>query len=200
MTRELSLFWQLCLLRTGPEQVPYSPALALLVLAGWIGVTLPLAFAQLPADGTRIFTFLVVNAVLAVVALALLLAVRGFGARLQQTVTAFFGTDLIFNVLSWPLVLPFAGVPLRDPAPAHVAALAAQLALLAWGLVVKGHILRSALEVPRLSGWLLAVAITLFTTALAGALFPDLMPAPAAAAPDALPASPAAPATTTTSY
>lgn len=189
MTRELSLFWQLCLLRTGPEQVPYSPALALLVVVGWIVVTLPLAFAQLPVDGTRAVTFLVVNAVLVVVALALLLAVRGLTARLLQTVTAFFGTDLIFNALSLPAVLPFAGLPLQDPAPAHLAALVAQLILLGWGLVVKGYILGAALAVPRFTGWMLALTITLLTTALSGALFPDLLPA--------APTAPAAATTTT---
>lgn len=170
MPPAISLFWNLCLFRTGPEQVPYSPRLTGWVLALWVVVALPLVLSVPGLTGARAPLFMAATVGTEFIAVALLLGWRNFGSRLLQTMTALLGADLLLNLLSWPLVLPFAG----ERTPAAVFAAFAQLLLFGWSIAVKGHILRSALELPRFTAYLLAVTLALITMALVGALFPDL--------------------------
>jgi len=170
MPPAISLFWNLCLFRTGPEQVPYSPRLAGWVLALWAMVALPLVLSVPGLTGTRAPLFMAATVGTEFIAVALLLGWRNLGSRLLQTMTALLGADLLLNLLSWPLVLPFAG----ERTPEAVFAAFAQLLLFGWSIAVKGHILRSALELPRFTAYLLAVTLALLTMALVGTLFPDL--------------------------
>lgn len=173
MPRALTLFWNLCLLRGGPEQVPYSSAFAWGVFCLWLAVAMPLALSVPGLAGPRALLFVVTTAGVEFVVVALLLSWRGFSARLLQTLAALFGADLLLNLLSLPLVLPFAG----EHTPAAVYAAIAQLLLFGWSVAVKGHILRSALELPRGIAYLLALSMALATMATIGLLFPDLVAA-----------------------
>ncbi len=171
-----SLFWNLCLLRSGPDQVPYSSRLTLGVLTIWVMAAAPLALA-IPGIETR-QTPLFLGGALAVewLAIALLLRWRGFSARLLQTMTALLGSDALINLLCWPLVLPFAG----EKTPAAVVAAVAQLLLFGWSVAVKAHILRSALEVPRAIAVMLTLTLVLLNMMITGLMFPELTAAAAA--------------------
>ncbi|MFZ5724616.1 MAG: hypothetical protein ACOY33_13270 [Pseudomonadota bacterium] len=174
MPREFTLFWNLCLLRTSPDQIPYSLPLAWLVFALWAAVALPLVLSVPGLEGARVPLFLAATAGVEFVVVAVLLGTRGLGSRLLQTMTALLGADLVLNLLSWPMVLPFAG----ERTPEAVAAAVGQLLLFGWSIAVKGHILRSALELPRFAAYMLAVAIAFGTMVAVGVLFPDLAAAP----------------------
>lgn len=170
MPGTFSLFWKLCLLRGGPEQVPYSSRLTLGVLAAWLAAALPLALAIPGLESGRALTFVLCTLAVEWLGVSLLLRWRNHGARLLQTMTALLGADLLLNLMSWPLVLPFAG----EQTSAAVYAAVAQLLLFGWSVAVKGHILRAALDVPRAVGVLAALLLVLLNMMVAGLLFPDL--------------------------
>jgi hypothetical protein len=149
-------------LRTGPQDLPYSPAL----LAGLVVVQVALdalvarQFGQ-GADGMPLRVVLAVLVGLGVPYLVLHVAKRT--ARFVQTASAIVATSLAFALLVLPIVAVVGRLP-EDPAELTLGQMLfgwLSLGLLAWKLVVQGSIFRHALEVPLRQGVLLAVALML---------------------------------------
>jgi hypothetical protein len=142
MTALLLLFVDLCRLRGGPQDLPYSRFLLLLTTAGYAAVGLGVATLD-QAPGLALLSAAVDTGLL--LGLGWLgLWVRERKPRAVQTLTALTGTGTLFGLLGWPLIAWMqrygAAVPL---APSLLL-----LALIVWNISVIGNILRHALDLP----------------------------------------------------
>ncbi len=144
----LRLFWLLCQLRAGPQDVPASPALLRLVMLASLisGILAHVTMTSLPDGVLRT----AVSLALSLLFWSVTLQALGRQSRQLQTLTAVFGCAALMNLLLFLLLLVL-------PAPKEGSALAASLVLLlaSWSLLINGNILRHALE------WSLAAAIAL---------------------------------------
>jgi drug/metabolite transporter (DMT)-like permease len=159
------------LLRRGPQDLPFSSSLlgALILLALAIGLAVsaqrvPVSVAA-PQLGFEVLLLL---------ALAWVpLAVAKRRERFIQTATALVATAIAFNLLAVPVVLGVGELPKDPRALSAVQVLLGwlSLVLLAWKLVVSGHVLRQALDVPMRIGVLIAAAFLAGEVVLNLALF-----------------------------
>ena len=148
----LRAWFEICLLRMAPQQMPASPwllglAVILYLLAGIL--------VALPGSGWSMALLLSLLDLGVMVALtALVLRLTGKPARFNQTLSARAGTGALLTLLALPLVLMQL-----DPVPAWAGVL--WLVLLFWSLTVRGHILRHALDIPLSMGLLLSAGYAL---------------------------------------
>ena len=93
------VFWNICLLRRGPEHVPTaawfvaSVALADLLMSLLLSLRMDPAFQVLPA-----LTYLLVNMSVIASVTWFALSIKNFEQRFLATVTALFGCDLLMSL------------------------------------------------------------------------------------------------------
>ncbi len=153
------LFWQLCLFRRGPQDVPYSPVLLVMLVGALIGLGCGLilwldqGYLQQNVMGSLAALtawFVIVYAIL---------ALKQSTSRMVQTMTACLGTDLIVSLVSVPLRVPLAYLE-----PEHLLSSLLRVALLVvmiWDILIKSRIYEAAMGLGRLQANLLSVTIWL---------------------------------------
>ena len=147
----LKLFWEICLLRKGPQDVPVSRHLLFIVILLGISIdivnlSIALPDAQLPAMLGMSLSY---SAVL-IVTLSVLLYLLGYRARILQTMTALFASGVIISLCSLPFIIVLGVI--ERPGMFGLIILALQI----WSLVVASHILSKALNVHILMAGVLA--------------------------------------------
>jgi hypothetical protein len=170
-----SLFWQLCRLKRGPEDVPYSLQLLLLLLL--LDCALGIS-GQLLAQPERLriavaLTLLAVG--MDAVALWGLLAFKRLQARWVQAMTAIVGLDLLLSVLALPLTLLSLVVEPKSPMVGLV--VVSQMLLVGWNIGLRGFVLHRALNIGMLQGNMLSLMLFLLNVWVSIQLFPELLPA-----------------------
>jgi len=170
---------EVCLLRRGPQDLPFSPPAVMAITAGLLG--LQLAFAAWHDAGPQV---LVARALVTLLMLfgatRALLRFRALENRAMQTLLALAGASLLFSLVMMPLALllrPWLGSE-EPPASTAMFALAAVFVFF-WKLRVEAAIWRQSLEIPVSAAYLLTLALLLGEALL---LF-VLVPAPVPAAP-----------------
>lgn len=158
MTPLVRLMIDLCLLRRGPQDLPYSPLLTRnLVLLGLACDVVYAAALEVHNATLRV----ALGLVLALGLPWLMLAWRTRVERYAQTLGALVGTGVLFSALFLPLALwarhyaPEAGA--ETLSREQIAAGWMVLGLLGWKLAINGNILRQALDLPRIAGLALAL-------------------------------------------
>lgn len=137
-------FWQLCTFRLAPQDIARSPALLGLTTA--LNLSISILINQLQLDlGDAILVAVIELMVLFGLTATLLFYFR-HTARLPQTMTALMGTGAMIGALVLTLLLVFPKLPLL-----------LRLAVFLWNLLIMAHILRHALTVHLLAGFLFAV-------------------------------------------
>lgn len=154
----LGLLVQIIRLKASPADLPASPTLFVLVLVLNLLVSI-YYLSSVPAEEPYgRFLFSVAFGLLLTWAL---LRLWRREARFLQTVIALSGTDALLTIALLPLTLLLQQQLAVDPNSAQAQLLSlAWIVVLVWNLVVSGHILRCALELPLLAG--VGVALTLF--------------------------------------
>jgi len=155
----LAVFWNICLLRRGPELVPTHP----LFVGGVLIADVLLSFfvaLQYGGDATpiQIATRILVSMAAVAAATWMMLSMREVTGRYPATITALFGCDLLFTILS-ALLVPLAG----DSTSVRSGIIDL---IVIWSIAVNGFILHRAMNVTVFIGILLALC----TAFLAGAL------------------------------
>ncbi len=160
--------FDIALLRRGPDDLPASPfllrlALLVYVALGAVGAAfytggLGETLAQTGLDLVLVFGFF-----------GLLLAIHRRLPRFAQTMTAVLGTGSLLYLLRLPLDVWLSALP--EGAPATLPALL-MLLLAVWSIIITGHILNRALEIPFLGGIVLGVAFFVINVAAFATLFP----------------------------
>lgn len=150
-----------CLLRAGPQDLPYSRDFMILTMAGSLGAGLlavgileETRFALLELVLTYLFTVAFLYAVL---------SFRGFTGRFIQTASAVFGADAIITLVALPALHAASGAGAERPVTGL-----AMLALGLWNLAVLGHILRHALDTILPVGVLVALSYVIGSLLLVG--------------------------------
>lgn len=151
----IRLFWLLCLMRVGPEQVPTVKPFVVLVTVGFVVtnlVIIALAGGEVPqALGNLSVWFAVV-----VGGLYFLLAFKGMLHRFTATYTAILGQDIMITIISSPFVFLLL---LGDGGSAKEFASGALLFFYGWSLLITGFILHRAMNVSLLLGFFIAFAL-----------------------------------------
>lgn len=159
------LFWDICLLRAGPQDVPASRELLATVLGLSVLSNLIFVLGRTPLVDALVYVVSALGILLGLV--YVLLAVFGYRSRAVQTFTALSGTGLLLSVLATPVLF----LALLVPGAANPFAWLL-LMINIWGLVVIGHVLRHALSVHILQGGLLALGYLYLNVELAEYLLP----------------------------
>ncbi|MFN7550301.1 MAG: hypothetical protein ACK59M_17870 [Pseudomonadota bacterium] len=171
MNALLSLARDLLLLRRGPQDLPYSPAL----LGGLCVVALLVdhALAVTLVEGGAPIGRLLFSLAMLVGLPAMALQMANLAARWVQTATALVATGIVFSLVALPVVSGVGRLP-EDPTQLSSSQMVfgwLAVVLLVWQLAVKGSIFRHALGVPLRAGVLLAVAFFAIELVLGVALF-----------------------------
>lgn len=152
---------RLLLLRGGPQDLPASTPLMLVLLIAYLLQNV-LTGAQLEDESAGAKSLVAVA--VQVIALAGLLRWRGYPARFVQTVTALAGVGIVFNAASWVLLTGF------DADQAQPLLALAWFFIFFWSLAVDANIYRHALAVT------LPIAVLVAVTLLGvGYIFIDLL-------------------------
>jgi hypothetical protein len=164
----LNLFVDLCLLRRGPQDLPVSRVLLLLVLLLDLAAGVLLGRTVWGATGPAIgATLLDVGVLLLLLHVAL--RVRDVLPRFTQSAAALLGVSTLFTLVAMPLQSLLDVSEAADP-EAGMALL--YLLYVAWVQVVYGHILRHALNVQLSAGIAIALAYTLTSAIVVELFFP----------------------------
>lgn len=157
----------LLILRAGPQDIPYSPALLRLSIAAYVGLA---ALSEVLVHG--VFMALMQGVLVAAATggfIVLLLQFKRRMARSVQTLTAYFSSQCVLAGMQMPAAVSLAPIRrqlldnpemLEQAQPPAIPALPALAALLifVWSLMVVTHILRNALDVGVGLGLGLAIA------------------------------------------
>jgi len=156
----LAVFWNICLLRRGPELVPTHPMFVggVLVADMLVSFFVGLQFGD-TLTPMQVATRVIVSMATTAAAAWMMLSMRDVIARYPATITALFGCDLLFTLLSAILV------PLASSDATALKAGIIDLIVI-WSIAVNGFILHRAMNVTVFIGILLALG----TAFLGGAL------------------------------
>lgn len=152
------LIRDICLLRRGPQDLPYSIPLLAAVAAGCVALQLGVAIARnLPLNGVLAGAVLWLLASLG--ALNLILNLRGLRNRFVQSATALLGCAFVFTLLSVPIALLVGEPPItpEQMTPMQLLLGLVSLPLLIWKILVDAHVFRHTFDVPFLSGVVIAL-------------------------------------------
>ena len=165
------MLWKLveiCLLRAGPQDLPATTQFLALTLAGYFLVDvliLQLGFPLGAALAASLLDLLLMAAFVQV-----LLRIVAKPERFQQTLAALAGTGQLLGLLAWPLIKGMLDADAGDDPATGLTLL--RLALLAWSLLVTGHIVRHALSVSLATGVGIGVLYNLLSIMIVSAVFP----------------------------
>ncbi len=159
----LKLFFDICMLRAKPQDVPASGALLLLTVIVVVASGVPAIMNSVGGVTFAIMTCLL-DVALTLVLLTIALNMMRLSSRLVQTATAMFGTGVIINLISLPVGwLLDGGV---ENSEYQLLGAVLYLALLIWSLVIMGHVLRHSFNLKLSGGILIAVAYFLLINTL----------------------------------
>lgn len=147
----IKLFFDICRLRSNPEDLPYSKALQGLSILAYVLVDLAISVMG-QSFGHAILVVIVDTCLLLGLAYASLW-IRSFLGRSTQTITALAGTGVLFGIMSFPIMVWLQGI--TNDQPSTVSLLL--LILITWNVAVIGHILKSSLSIPFWAGIGIAV-------------------------------------------
>lgn len=163
----IRFFFELCLLRRAPQDLPASTALLWTVLVAELAIGLVVGLAA----GLSLGVSLVQDTLEAGLMLGALYAglyfTRHLG-RLVQAATALLGTSALISLAALvPLALNPTGSEETDAAALGAVLL---LGLMGWSVVVAGHILRHTFGISLAQGAAIAVAFQILAIGLLGGL------------------------------
>lgn len=160
-------FFDICMLRAGPQDLPASVFLLRLVLALYIIVGILLS---LPVSGfERAAMEVIFETALLGILLYAILQWRGLTARFTQMFIALMGTGIILGVLMMPVVYQLVAASVSKE-PALMAALVWG-GLLFWSITVFAHILRHGFAIHIAYAFALAIGYMLLFNQISSWIF-----------------------------
>jgi len=162
-------FVEIILLRKGPDNIPHSSVLFIMVAAIWLLVGIVAVMLVESYQSSSLF----IDLILAFVGLgiyAIVVKLFGKGARLIRCFTTILGCSIVFSILQFGGRLAF---------PVLLAEVEVDWALLLiwlWSIPVEGHIIARTIERQWILGFLVAFAVLFVQLNLLAVLKPMLGP------------------------
>ena len=168
MSRLILIWFDICLLRAGPQDLPASRELLGLSLASYTLVSFLLSLPGYPLITAG--QLALADVTLLVVFGTTALYASGKMARLTQTLTALSGSGTLLGLFALPVIQLISSGQVAGQSSLLASVL--WLLLFGWNLVVVAHIMRHALSVnfPVATG--IAMLYTLVAMQIINALFP----------------------------
>jgi hypothetical protein len=160
MNQLLNLFLRMWVLRANPQDLPASRTLTHALVALYLIVSIVSMFGQLGVP--RALAAAIIDTTLLVAPVIALLVISGFPERGDQTVSAILGASIVLV-----LALLFLGALVSSQHSLQVI----QLLVLAWYVLIFGHVLRQAVSLPVLLGATFAFIYVMVSDGLIRALF-----------------------------
>ena len=154
MLQYLRLIWNICVLRSGPQDMPFSWVLLLLLIIAGIALDsygTVILFPQI-AGKEIISSVTIYNLSMLMVVYVLLYLLR-YANRGIQTLTALAGSGLFISLVLLPALLVINQAP-QTPKPFGIIILIDNI----WRLLVNAHIFRHALSIGILMSMIIAVS------------------------------------------
>lgn len=168
-----SLFWSLCQLRRGPEDLPNSTRLLLGVVV--LDVALGMG-SQLLSPSTPLFEAMAIALLAAgsdALVLWALLRFKQRPMRYVQGLTAIYGSDFLLSLLVLPLLM--IGLLLPAPSPWLALMVFAQMLIVGWSLGVRGFVYHRVLNVGIFQGNMLSLTLFFLNVFIVAKIFPELL-------------------------
>jgi len=158
----------LLILKSAPQDLPYSPQLSL-QLAGWYIVS-GIVVLQTTVSPDDILAGILLGLLVQVLFTYLVLRALNKRARFVQTISAMLGAGTLFNLLSWPVFAFFADEAPNENLQATMSLVF--LLIISWEVLVKAHIFKHALDMKMYSALALSFSLFFISIALSQLLFP----------------------------
>ncbi len=168
MLQLTKLFWAICRLQIGPQNLPNARNLLIsVVLAGVIIDSFASSILMPKFSGFEIFSTVAIYNILLLISVYLLLKLIGYEARAVQTLTAIAGSGLFISLFLLPSLI------LMDSLDEQVKSFAIFILVdNIWRIAVNAHIFRHALSVSMLMAMIISVCYLLFGVLMADFLLP----------------------------
>ena len=164
------IFWNIILLRSAPQDVPASQVLCWLLVAGTYTVGFIMgAFIFEPLKNAAFNAF---DLGFLLVFLYGVLQFKKYSNRFLQTTSAVCGIFIIFGLLQLPIYWLLVTGYLPEEDPLFSIAQLCLLGLLVYFIIVFGHILRHALSISMLTGFMLALGYLIADFVIIDLIFP----------------------------
>ncbi len=149
VNRFISTVLDICLLRAGPQQIPFSSNLLMMCLIAYFALDVMLARYYIPLIDPAVFALVDVALVLGFT--WFLLSFKGFYSRFTQTAIAFLSSGVLLGLVAWALLswqASFAGSKTDMALPSLLL-----LLHLVWSLAVISGIVRHAVSISLVWAW-----------------------------------------------
>ncbi len=162
----IKLFFDICLFKKGPQDMPDSNGLLFLLIPIYAGVSFLILILSIDAIHAVLQIFVEIALVLGSTKVILYLASKT--SRYQQTASALIATDTIISFFAIPVMATLIG-------QGSGLALIAIMLLMLWHWLVSGAIFSQALEQPFAFGLGVALLYILVAYQVMGLLFPEII-------------------------
>lgn len=160
MNRWIKYFFDICLLRAGPQDAPSSKsAMQLTVFFYWATGTALISLNQSPMAAVLIA---LIQTILGVFFINLALWIRKFPERYAQTLTAFAGSGIIISLVAFPVLAWLSQV--GDAYQWLYSVF--WLSLVIWETVIVATIFKNALEIPMVASTGVALILMFMSFAI----------------------------------
>lgn len=146
MNSLLITFLDLLRLRRGPQDLPTSQNL--LIISGFLLIVTAILGDHMNTDLTSKLIFAVTQVVILTATVWIILSISKKAERATQTLTAFYGTSVLMQLVVWPFRTWLMSMSEEAQQQASLP-LFAVILLAVWSFVVMVHIYRNALESSR---------------------------------------------------
>ncbi|MCK4842977.1 MAG: hypothetical protein KAT04_14035 [Methylococcales bacterium] len=162
----LKLFFDICLLKKGPQDIPVSQWLLRLLIAIYAGISF--FILVLNSDVFNTILQVIVELALILSSTAIILYIANKRSRYQQTASALMATDALISFFALPAMATLV-VQSSDLAVITI------FCLMLWHWVVSGHIFSQTLEQPFAFGLGVAFLYILVSYQVMALLFPEII-------------------------
>ena len=164
-------FWQMCLLRTGPEALPSSNFATALVLACYLPIALGVSTLARPGEGFLVTLSVVfIGIFMQAIVTLLLTTFKGHPERFKQTWSALLGTNAFMLIVLLPLSLIIVNF---DSGTLKLFADSAWWVCFGWWLAIAGHIYHRAISISIIQGSAITFLTEMVSVAISLTLFPS---------------------------
>lgn len=171
MWRLAAAYFDIAVHRRGPEHLPASQFLLGLLFVSYLIVGF-IAIRVGDAASPRALPIFIVDSLIYYAYIWLVLYFFGRSRRFLQTASALMGVDVMFNLLSLPLVAWSGAIESTDADP--TLPLLLFLALFFWSIDVAGYIVSRALQRPYIAGVLIVIMYVMVSMSIRESLAPPV--------------------------